>query len=342
MSTYKPGEIYLVREFDFTTKKESRYAKIGLVHSPRVSSDRLKEHQTGNPNILRIAKSDVVQTEAVDWVEAMLHRLFAKHRVSGEWFELTLGERDIVLAKALELGEVAKELPKLQRKVDLLSDSLDNDKTIRPKPEHIELADQLLMAKMQIEVLAPIQQQINAIFKRAMDAGVDVAGAATPQNKTYKAKLLKDNLSALKKDHPELYANFAGTTSELFRRFNFEYENSDIVLSSEFRKDIETILELVRQVERKFDPYTANEANLLLNDLMTLAQRQVVFSDLALRAACGKSFAIEGVCSWPRRMKQKATFDVKGFVAIHKNLAEEYMKASWTETYVNAVKRKAQ
>jgi hypothetical protein len=342
MNTFIPGEIYLVREFDFTTKKESRYAKIGLVKSPRVSNERLKEHQTGNPNILRMDNSDIVRTEAVNWVEAMLHRIFAKHRVSGEWFELTLAQREKVIAEALALSEEAKELPKLQRKVDMLSESLDNSKTIQPKTDHVQLAIQLLTANLQIEVLTPVQTQINAIFKRALDAGIDVAGAAKPQKKTYAAKLLKDNLTALKKDYPELYEKFEGTASVLFRRFNFEYKNSEIALGLEFQSEFKSILGLVEQVEKEFDPYIANEANLLVNDLMTLAQRQLIFSDLALRVACGKNFAIEGVCNWPRRFVQKPTFDVKKFVAKHKDLAEKYMKASWTETYVNAVKRKAQ
>jgi hypothetical protein len=275
-------------------------------------------------------------------VEAMLHRIFAKHRVSGEWFELTAAQREKVIVEARALSEEAKELPKLQRKVDMLSDALDNSKTIQPKPEHVQLASQLLMANLQIDVLTPVQKQINSIFKQALDAGIDVAGAAKPQKKTYAAKLLKDNLTALKKDHPDLYKKFATTASVLFRRFNFEYENSDIVLSSEFISEFKSILRLIEQVEKEFDPYIANEANLLLNDLMTLAQRQVIFSDLALRVACGKNFAIEGVCNWPRRMKPKTTFDVKNFVAKHKDLAEKYMKASWTETYVNALKRKAQ
>jgi hypothetical protein len=342
MTTFKPGEIYLVREFDFTSKKESRYAKIGLVYSPRKSTSRLKEHQTGNPNILRIADSEIVQTEAVNWVEAMLHRIFAKHRVSGEWFELTPSLREKVLLEARNLCNEAKVLPKLLSKADALAETLDNSKSIKPKPQILELASKLLLAKMQMKVLSPLQKQINSIFKKAIESGAEIAGAAEVQEKTYAAKLLKDNQELLKKEHPAIYAKFVGIKAELYRQFNFTYKQSGLSLSADFLKELDLIKSMIGAVERDFDPYIANEANLMVTDLVTVAERQRIFSDLALRVECGKNFEIEEVCNWPRRMVDRETFDVQKFVKKHKELSEKYLKASWTETYVNAVKRKAQ
>ena len=342
MSSFKPGEIYLVREFDFTSKKESRYTKIGLVHAPRKSIDRLKEHQTGNPNILRLIDSEVVQTEAVDWVEAMLHRIYAKHRVSGEWFELNPAQRKDVLHEAEKLREEAKALPKLQKKVDLLTSTKDNSKTVKPNPEQLALASQLLIAKMQLKAIGPLQIEINRLFKKAVESGVDIAGAAKVQTKTYAAKMLKDDQKALLKDFPEIYKKFEELKSEFYQRFSLVFEDATLVLSAEFEAEIESIGKLIEQVSESFDPYVANEANLMLSDLKTVAERQVIFSDLALREACGKNQAIEGVCTWPRHDVERVFFNVDKFVAKHKDLAEKYMKASWTETYVNAVKRKAQ
>ena len=77
---YVSGEIYFVRER--TDNGFSPFVKIGLVHGIRDSLTRLKEHQTGNPRRLFIDEKQVVRTEAVDRVEAQMHKIFSPKRVS--------------------------------------------------------------------------------------------------------------------------------------------------------------------------------------------------------------------------------------------------------------------
>jgi hypothetical protein len=247
-----------------------------------------------------------------------------------------------VLREAEKLREEAKALPKLQKKVDLLASTKDNSKAPSPNSEQLELARQLQMAKMQLKAIGPLQININKLFKQAVESGADIAGAAKVQTKTYAAKMLKDDQKALLKDFPEIYKEFEETKTEFHQRFSFVFEDSELALSSEFQAEIELIQKMIERVAEVFDPYVANEANLLLSDLKTVAERQLLFSDLSLRVSCGKNLAIEGVCTWPRHDVERKSFNVQKFVAKHEDLAEKYMKASWTETYVNAVKRKAQ
>ena len=60
--SYKSGEIYFVREFQSGSKSLTPFVKIGLVASPRVSQERLLEHQTGNPRQLTIPEGHVTAT----------------------------------------------------------------------------------------------------------------------------------------------------------------------------------------------------------------------------------------------------------------------------------------
>jgi hypothetical protein len=52
----------------------------------RKSRDRLKEHQTGNPQKLVLDDARVVPSVAVSATEKAMHNLFALKRVRGEWF----------------------------------------------------------------------------------------------------------------------------------------------------------------------------------------------------------------------------------------------------------------
>jgi hypothetical protein len=59
--------------------EDVRFIKFGKARNPR---SRLKELQTGNPLKLQI----YAEADWPDEYEGLLHRRFAKKRVSGEWF----------------------------------------------------------------------------------------------------------------------------------------------------------------------------------------------------------------------------------------------------------------
>jgi hypothetical protein len=82
------GEIYFVGERDLKTSEITTYVKIGIVREgakgPRTSVQRLDEHQTGN--LRQLFFHEVIETPAVEEIETRLHKAFAQHGVSGEWF----------------------------------------------------------------------------------------------------------------------------------------------------------------------------------------------------------------------------------------------------------------
>jgi hypothetical protein len=99
------GEIYFIGEKDLRTKELTQYFKVGIVrensnNQSRDSTDRLSEHQIGNPRELYI--ESVVQTELVESVETLLHKQFAPLGVRGEWMMLLQGRW--VLANIMMTG----------------------------------------------------------------------------------------------------------------------------------------------------------------------------------------------------------------------------------------------
>jgi hypothetical protein len=80
------GEIYFIGEKDLRSKEITPYFKVGIVrenldNADRDSTQRLLEHQTGNPRELYI--ESVVKTELVELVETLLHKKFAPLGVRG-------------------------------------------------------------------------------------------------------------------------------------------------------------------------------------------------------------------------------------------------------------------
>lgn len=354
-SKFLPGEIYFVHEYDFNTRKRSKYTKIGLVHtskkkpgsSPggneagRDSWKRLKEHQTGNPNILSLIDDEIVYTEAVDWVEAKLHQAFAKFRVSGEWFELTLSQRKKAVEMAQELSFEAAVLPELQRKELKLNATVSNGKSVKPSVEILNIARDYLIARKQLATLKPLQNRVKVIFTEAIEAGEDVKGAASTNTKEIKSRMLKEHIEALKADDEKLYKKYLIPTEKWTRKFSFTYKDPQLGLDKSFLDEISSIEIALSTIRDEFNAYYLNEIQLKIVDLTLIAERQTLFCDLALRVACGKNLSIEGVCTWPRSVATEMEFDVKTFQEKNKNLVEKYVKPGRTVAVVKPAKRKA-
>jgi len=89
-------------------KTDNNMYKIGVADSPK---KRLKGVQTGCPTKVEIVF--IKQTYKALKVEALLHKMFDKNRVMGEWFKFTDDEvEDVIL-------EIRKNTIKPKHQVDL-------------------------------------------------------------------------------------------------------------------------------------------------------------------------------------------------------------------------------
>lgn len=337
---YKSGEIYFVRER--TGQAYSPHVKIGLVHAPRVSLDRLPEHQTGNPRILHIDKNQVVKTDAVDRVEAQLHKIFAPKRVSGEWFELpneTELHEAISQAKALA-NEVGLLVP-IFNSADELARMESTQDVIPASDEATALSFDVAKARGELAVCAELESSIAQKLQEALedDEGV-VKGAAKVVTVNYKPKFMVD---ALKTENPELvekYLEEVSTWSQTFRLKAKKLERNS--LDRDFLDEVERIEALIDSVRSVEDAYLLNEPQLFVTNLEALSSWNEQISLAKLKVLCGTNAGIENICTWTRKNGDpKSVFDEDRFASENPELYFDYFAEGKTGTYIRVAKRKA-
>lgn len=111
----RPGQLYFIGEFETDGKTKSPFTKIGLVYDDRAISERLRDHQTGNPREVFLERDKeigelAVPCLAISELESTMHAVWAGNRLAGEWFDL--GDRlktvfDSARAIAVEIDNAA-------------------------------------------------------------------------------------------------------------------------------------------------------------------------------------------------------------------------------------------
>lgn len=337
---YKSGEIYFVREK--TREGYTPNVKIGLVRAPRVSLDRLPEHQTGNPRVLHIDKNQIVKTDAVHRVEAQLHKVFAPKRVSGEWFEL-LSDDDLneAISLAKELANEVRALVPVFNAADELSHK-ESTETIIPASEGaLALSSVIAKARGELAVCEELEELIAQKLKEAIedDKGV-VNGAATVVTVKFKPKFMKE---AFESENPDLFGKYLEQVSSWSQAFRLKAKKLDrSSLDKEFVEEIERIEAMVNAVTSVEEAYLLNEPQLFVTNLMALSSWNEEVSIAKLKVLCGTNAGIENICSWTRKHGDpKSVFNEKKFVADYPELYLDYMADERTGTYIRVAKRKA-
>lgn len=320
---YKPGEIYFVRESILGSEGVSSFVKIGLVASPRTSEDRLKEHQTGNPRQLR--NQEVVATGAVHRVEAMMHRIYAPHRVSGEWFDfrdeaLVLDAIERVKSLADDVASFTPIFDKAQALADCRV--ADDAVALAATPELEALALRRSIAAGKLSLCKAVETTIKGKFVAAIAAGADVKGAAA-EKEIFPAP--KFSVTALKKDHPDKHLEYLVTTVNYSRAFKFTLDEMPREqLDADFLGQLAVIEAAVEAVTSAKDAYKLNEPQLQVLQLAALAEWDLDLADAELKVAVGVSAGIEGICTWSGKDSKSIKFDIGRFAEEEPDLFIEY------------------
>ena len=320
---YKPGEIYFVRESILGSDTVSSFVKIGLVASPRTSDDRLKEHQTGNPR--RLSNQEVVQTGAVHRVEAMMHRIYAPHRVSGEWFDF---KDEASVLDAIErvkslADDVASFTPIFDEALALESCRVADDAVALPATPALEaLALRRSIAAGKLALCKEVENTIKGKFVAAIAAGADVKGAAA-EKEIFPAP--KFSVTAFKKNHPDKHLQFLVTTVNYSRSYKFTLNDAPREqLDSDFLGQLHAIEAAVEAVTSAKDAYKLNDPQLQILQLAALAEWDLDLADAELKVAIGVSAGIEGLCTWLGKDSKSSKFDVGRFAEEEPDLFVEY------------------
>ncbi len=338
--SYASGEIYFVRER--TDNSFSPYVKIGLVHGIRDSLERLKEHQTGNPRPLFIEEQQVVKTQAVDRVEAQMHKIFAPKRVSGEWFEFP-SEEELALAvsKAQELAKEVSSMMSVFQTAEELSKKSSSDSKIPATQEALDLSKEISQANGEVSVCENLEKAIKSKLVLAMeDDEGNVKDTVQILTKTYKAKF---NDEEFKNDHAELYAKYVEMVQK-WKKPDFRMTAKAALrdeLSEDFLNQIVAIESMIDAVESFQDAYRLIEPQLLLTKLKARSEWDLETSKAKLKVLCGEAPGIEGVCTWVRKFEEKPVFNEPLFVEENPELYLDYLTDPKTGVYLRVVKRKA-
>jgi len=319
----KSGEIYFVRETVLGSNDVSSFVKIGLVadRDGRDSADRLLEHQTGNPR--RLFNQEVIKTPAVHRVEALMHRLYAPIRVSGEWFNFA--DETGVNEAINKVKSLAKEMSQYEpifEKAEELAKVESKDGVIPVTPKIEGIVSRWSIAKTKLSICDDIDDAITSMFVQAIAAGADTKGAVESKTITPEPKF---SVTAFRKDHKELAASFDEYVDDWKQTFKATIDLvSTEALDGEFLDQLATIESLVAKVAKVEDSYLLNEPKLLLLNLASLAQWDFDLADAELRLEVGDHEGIEGVCTWSRKMGKKAVFNKGRFAEEQPDLWLEY------------------
>ncbi len=321
-----PGEIYFVREADYLTKKLTPYVKIGLVREAefRDSTNRILEHQTGNPRTL--SAPDVVKTAMVERIETLLHGLFATSRIEGEWFYL----EDDRLADAIKTAqtfaaEADAAYPFFER-AEALKDNLASEDALPATDELKALHAEWLIADASTAELTKTEKRVREAFREAFEQNEPVAGAARAV--AVKGAKRFDE-PGFKAKYPEIYAEFLETISKQTGSFLPTRAKGNEDIAQYLADKVQPLIAEIDAVFVAIEAGTKAKADLngpylVVLETLALAEWNKDVAEMKLRVACGIHKGIEGICKWDRIMKETEKLDKPGLTVAHPDLVAEF------------------
>ena len=326
------GEIYFIGEKDLRTKEITPYFKVGIVrenpeNADRDSTQRLLEHQTGNPRELYI--ENVVKTDHVELVETLLHKKFAPLGVRGEWMLLNATELEQVKKEAKALAKEAAEITADIQKAENLAKEISDDVLVPATDELKALNEMYLESNAKLKSCEEMFDVIKEILADALeDEDEEEEIEAFVQVQDRKGKAIFDE-NAFKSKYAAIYAKFVVTKSTVkgtakfagSRGFKREFEDFD----PPFAAMVEEFTPLVERIqEGKAKKELLHGFSLELRRVNAEAIWAKMKAESKIKVACGTHAGIDGVFKWIRTEKVTETLDRKALKESHPDLVAEF------------------
>ena len=328
--TVKSGYIYFLREQDVLSGDTFDYVKIGKTDGDRPVSERIDDHQTGNPR--RILDHESFQVSSIDTVETHLHHLFAEYRILGEWFHMN----ESTLKTAIKEGKrIDKEV---SSHVGALEAAVEANKEVSSEPEREATKEEQALLEEAIRVgealnrLKARQDCLEWELRASMGAAMGIDGILTV---TKVKSLPKFDEKGLQEKEPAIYQSFLVEDSSLKRPFSLATKTRSATklepeLGAKKKEFKAQAVEELEGLDKPLGKRTAQLASLHEEYLKTMGeisqatiQKQLL--EAQIKAACALAIGIEGVCKWSRSIETKMKFDRKSFEQKHPDLLKEYM-----------------
>ena len=329
------GEIYFIGEKDLRSKEVTPYFKVGIVrenpeNADRDSTQRLLEHQTGNPRELYI--ESVVKTDLVELVETLLHKKFAPLGVRGEWMLLTASELAAVQKEAQSLAKEAAEITADLELAEKLAKEVSDEELLPATDELKALNEIYLESNAKLKSCVQMQDTIKEIFADALeDEDEEEEVDIFVQVQERKGRAVFDE-NAFKSKYGSIYskflipnrsvkgpATFAG--SRAFKREFKEFDPAFATIVDVF----EPLVEKIKAGKEKKE--VLHGYSLELRRVTAEAQWEKMKAENKIKVACGTHAGIDGVIKWARTEKITESLDRKALKEAHPELVAEFTTA---------------
>jgi hypothetical protein len=326
------GEIYFIGEKDLRSKEVTPYFKVGIVrenpeNADRDSTQRLLEHQTGNPRELYI--ESVVKTDLVELVETLLHKKFAPLGVRGEWMLLNSSELVEVQQAAQNLAKEASEITADIEKAEKLAKEISDEELISATDELKALNEIYLESNAKLKSCEQMQDTIKEILADALedeDEEEDVEAFVQVQERKGKSVFDED---AFKSKYASIYSQFTiikssvkGTAtfsgSRGFKREFKEFDPGFAIIVEGF----EPLVEKIKAGKEKKE--ILHGFSLELRRVNAEALWTKMKAESKIKVACGTHAGIDGLFKWARTEKVTESLDRKSLKEAHPELVAEF------------------
>ena len=326
------GEIYFIGEKDLRSKQVTPYFKVGIVrenaeNADRDSTQRLLEHQTGNPRELYI--ESVVKTDLVELVETLLHKKFAPLGVRGEWMLLNPAELADVQKAAENLAKEAGEITADIEQAEKLSKVVSDDELVPATDELKALNELYLESNAKLKSCDQMQDVIKEILAGALeDEDEEEEVDVFVQVQERKGRSIFDE-EAFKGKYGSIYTQFSipkstvkGTaTFSGSRGFKREFKEFD----PNFASLIDGFDPLVEKIQAgKEKKEILHGFSLELRRVNAEALWAKMKAESKIKVACGTHAGIDGLFKWARTEKVTQSLDRKALKEAHPELVAEF------------------
>ena len=326
------GEIYFIGEKDLRSKEVTPYFKVGIVrenaeNADRDSTQRLLEHQTGNPRELYI--ESVVKTDHVELVETLLHKKFAPLGVRGEWMLLSATELEQVQKEAKALAKEAAEITADLQKAEKLAKEI-SDEVLIPATDELKALNEIYLesnAKLKsCDEMFDVIKEILADALEDEDEEEEVEAFVQVQDRKGKAIFDEDSF---KSKYAAIYSKFVVTKSTVkgtatfagSRGFKREFKEFD----PGFAVIVDGFSPLVEKIQAgKAKKELLHGFSLELRRVNAEAIWAKMKAESKIKVACGTHAGIDGVFKWTRTEKVTESLDRKSLKEAHPDLVAEF------------------
>jgi hypothetical protein len=268
-----------------------------------------------------------------------MHNVFAKNRVSGEWFEFASEtEIDSAKTKGAELAAQVASYKEVFIKADKLDTVASQPKAKSSDPEIDRLAAILQTAKSELKILADLDSEVSAQFTEAVASGKDTKGASKTTSRVFQGKFDRERFEA---ENSSLFAKYLVETKKWNHTFLFKLKTFGLErLSEDFQAFVEETKSSIAKAKSADKIEDLNEVTLSISHKKALAEWDAELAIAELKNACGKFEEVTGICTWKRFESSTTAFSESALKAAEPDLYNSYVGDATEKKYVRPTKVK--